>query len=83
MEGNVITDPVLIILVESFFLFIFLVISLALAIGIKKKNNFVMNGPPDPKRFWHYRLLRQMGEKAIYYYHLLISVVIILSKKFF
>ena len=82
MEGNVITDPVLIILVESFFLFIFLVISLALAIGIKKKNNFVMNGPPDPKHFWHYRLLSQMGEKAIYYYHLLISVVFFITSLF-
>ena len=82
MEGNVITDPVLIILVESFFLFIFLVISLALAIGIKKKNDFVMNGPPNSKGFWPYGLLRQMGEKAIYYYHLIISIGFFITSLF-
>ena len=46
------------------------------------KNDFVMNGPPNSKRFWPYGLLRQMGEKAIYYYHLIISIGFFITSLF-
>ena len=72
-QYRTIDDPMIRILVESSFLILFLFASIALIVGVRRKVAFLISPPEKIRNNFIYRLLNQLGDKAIPKFHLFLG----------